>query len=411
MFFHPATLSHPANTIRFRLRLLAFFAVSVIPLHGQIIIRKTAEDQNPPLYLASFNGPADVQRMLVETLRRCDWFRVVSQPATDGYVLNARWEAAGQPQILFQLSKGGQTIASFRQAGSAQDQRRLIHQAVDTLIEKTFSNPGPCDSRIAMVQASQGKKEVVTCNFDGSDMTRLTHNGSISTEPAWSANGRDLVYTLYSGTTTSIVQVDVKAGRQRKIAHFPGLNAGAALSPDGRMVALCLSRDKQVDLYIMQMADGKLQRLTRDIAVESSPTWSPDGRQICYVSDRAGGRPQLSLIPASGGTPKNLLSDFDESVSPDWSPVSNKICFATRQGSQYVIAVVDMAGNDRQKRIVSNAAGDFESPSWGPDGRHLVCSQTVSGGRILCMVDSWSGRMMPITQPGSLSLPSWGRKN
>ncbi len=375
---------------------------------GQIVIHKTAEEQNPQLCLVSFQGPESVRVQLLDSLRRCNWFRVVGSAPADGYSLSAVYLDGSPAQLELRVSKGNQVVAAFRQPGVGQDDRRLVYAAVDGLIGKLFGRPGPCLSQIAAVQASHGKKEIVLCNFDGSEMRRLTHNGSISTEPSWSADGRQLFYTLYSGSRTSIVQVEVAGGRQRRLVAFPGLNAGAVLSPDGRSLALCLSRDNQVDLYVMQMADQSLRRLTRDVAAESSPTWSPDGSRICYVSDRSG-RPQLYVVAAAGGASTALLSDHDEAVSPDWCAVSNSICFSTRQGRQYVIAVVEMGEGGRRKRIVTSAAGDFEAPSWGPDGRHLVCSRATSAGQDLCMVDSWTGRIMPLTQPAGLSLPVWTR--
>jgi TolB protein len=283
-----------------------------------------------------------------------------------------------------------------------------VYAAVDAIIEKLFGTPGPCNSRLALVLAKDGRKEIFTCNFDGSEMQRLTHNRTISTEPSWSRDGRYLVYTVYGRRGTQVAQIDVDAGRQRSIASFPGLNAGAALSPDGTFAALCLSRDGQVDLYVMRVADGKLRRLTRDLAVESSPTWSPRGRRICYVSDRAGGRPQLYLVDSAGGRPSRLATGIDEQVSPDWCPRSNRICFAVRRGREYAVALVDMGAEQPATEVLTSAAGDFEAPTWGPDGRHLMCTREVRGGRKLCLVDSWSGRILPVAEAGPLSLPSWG---
>ena len=395
-------MSHRPLVLALALLSMMFHPVAL----GQITISKDAKHENPRLFVNHVAGSAAVEKKLRETLLRCGWFDVVNQASTSGYVLDGQ-QAGGQ--LGLRVTKGGVAVASVQMTASDADVNTMVYAAVDALIEKLFKTPGPCLSRIAFAMESDGKKEVVTCNFDGSDIKRLTHNGSISTEPDWGATTDSLVYTLYgSGGGTRVMQVDMKRGRQRVIAAFPGLNAGAALSPDGAFVALCLSRDQQIDLYVMRIADGKLRRLTRDRSVESSPTWSPDGKRLCYVSDRAGGRPQLYLIPAGGGRPERVFADYDEAVSPDWSPVSNKICFATRMGGQYVIAVVDMNSNVREKTIISKGPGDFEAPSWGGDGRHLVCTQTMRGGRRIMMLDTWTFRAVAVTEASRISLPSWG---
>jgi Tol biopolymer transport system component len=87
--------------------------------------------------------------------------------------------------------------------------------------------------------------------------------------------------------------------------------------------------------------------------------------------------------------------------------VSNTLCFAMRMGRQYVLGVLDLNSSSPQTKIVTNAAGDWEAPSWAPDGRHVVCSHSAGGRRGLCMVDTWYGRIIPITQPQDHSLPSW----
>ncbi|MDT8389273.1 MAG: hypothetical protein RRC34_02045 [Lentisphaeria bacterium] len=382
-----------------------FCAVFFQTVSGQIVISKDAKHENPQLYVSGFTGSAEVEKKVRETLLRCGWFDVINQAAPTGYVLDGA-EAGGQ--LSLRVQKGGAVVATVQVRVPGDDVNELVYTGVDAVIETLFKTPGPCLSRIAFATENNGKKEVVTCYFDGSGMERLTYNQSISTEPAWGRTTDFLVYTLYgSGGGTRVMQVDMKQGRQRVIAAFPGLNSGAALSPDGAFAALCLSRDQQVDLYVMRIADGKLRRLTRDRSVESSPTWSPDGKHLCYVSDRAGGRPQLYVMPAAGGRAERVFADYAEAVSPDWSPVSNKICFATRMGGQYVIGVLDMAADTREKTIISSGPGDFEAPSWGGDGRHLVCTRTVPGGRQIMMLDTWTPRSIAVTKPGGNSLPSW----
>jgi Tol biopolymer transport system component len=66
-----------------------------------------------------------------------------------------------------------------------------------------------------------------------------------------------------------------------------------------------------------------------------------------------------------------------------------------------------MADASRERKIITNAAGSWESPSWAPDGRHLVCSRRTQSRRELYMVDTWHGRLTLISQSGDFSLPSW----
>ena len=289
-----------------------------------------------------------------------------------------------------------------------------MYRAVDSLISRTFKEGKPaiglCATTIAFAIGSggRGSKEIFTCNFDGSGMQQLTHNNSISTEPSWGPTVSSLVYTLYNHNCTDVALVDPPSKRQRPLSQFPGLNSGATLSPSGAWVALTLSRDRQVELYIMHVASRQLVRLTRDAAVESSPCWSPDGSQICYVSDR-GGKPRLYLIAARGGEAHTLpRGGGAESVSPDWSKVANKVCFATGGGGNYQLALLDMSAPRPVALVIkTDKGGSYESPSWMPDGRHVVCTRQVGrNSRELCMVDTETGRVTRILNAADTSLPS-----
>ena len=394
-----------ANPIRFFAIGLSLLAAEM--LHAQIDIVKAAREANPTLVLRQVQGSATQKKLLLDTLRRCDWFAVSEGAKDPDFIVTARYDSVASGMVSLQVSSSKRGTMSLQARGPSGDSKLSTYRVVDQLLHNLFHVPGICQSRIAFAVGGRGNlKEIYTCRFDGSEARRLTHNGSISTEPSWGSKGRYLVYTLYQHNTTSIVLMDMLRNRQRRLSHFRGLNAGADLSPDGQWIALSLSKDRRVDLYLLPLQGSAPRQLTRNYAVESSPTWSPRGARLCFVSDQAG-KPQLFLMSARGGTPTRLLRERDEAVSPDWSPVSNHICFSTRVGGHYAVAVVDMNNSTRQRKIVTTAAGDWESPSWAPDGRHIVCSRGLRGRRELYQVDTWHGRMIPITRNGDHSLPSW----
>jgi TolB protein len=379
-------------------------------VRGQVDVTKAAGEANPSLVLTQFEGSEVVKKKLLNTLTRCDWFAVQPSAQTADFTVAARYAAGGQENLELRVVARKLGTFSLRAAAPAGHTDEVVYRAVDALLNKAFNIPGLCNTRIAFAVAGAGNlKEVYSCRFDGTDSRRVTHNGSISTEPTWGGNGQLLVYTLYQNNATSVVLVDMARNQQKRLSRFPGLNAGADLSPDCKWAAITLSKDRRVDLFILSAQTGGIARqITSDLAAESSPCWSPRGDQLCYVSDRAG-RPQLFIVSASGGAPSRLLRETEETVSPDWSAVSNKICFAVRQGGQYAVGVVDMADSSRERKIITNAAGSWESPSWAPDGRHVVCSRRTQSRRELYMVDTLHDdhRMVLIAQGGDFSLPSW----
>ncbi len=369
-----------------------------------IIIDVGVKGANPKLAVTGFSGPEAIGSSLKSVLEKCGWFTLTTDAASADFQLSAEYTSGAlQVRVLAKKVKGF-TLTQPAMANEPQDQ--VVYRAVDSVIKQIFQVPGPCAAPIAFAMGGTNNlKEVFTCRFDGTNMQRLTHNNSISTEPSWGPRDATLVYTTYAANTTSVILVDMVADRQRRLSRFPGLNASADLSPDGRFAVLSLSRDQRIDLYLLDVASSQLQRLTQNAAVESSPCWSPNGSEICYVSD-ARGKPQLFRIPARGGSPSPVMSSREETVSPDWSPVTNRICFSRRTGGQYSVGMVDMKTG--QTEILTRAAGDWESPSWAPDGRQIICSRRVGTNRSLYIVDSLLKTARPVTTGPDHSLPNWG---
>ncbi len=367
-------------------------------------VTKTVQG-NPTLGITSFSGDASARGILETMLVRCDWFQVVKDSSADR--AQARLDVtASTNAYLVQARISGAQERIVRVNASGSDWHDAAAKAVDSLLAELFGVPALCTRPIAYVKTDAGgKKEVFTIRIDGSGQKRLTHNNALSTEPAWGHSGA-LVYTLNQNNALKIVLVDLKNNRQRTISSSRGLNASAALSRDGRYVALPLSLGKQVDLYLLDLKEGRRTRLTQDRDVESSPAFSPDGAQICFVSDRTG-RPQLYLISTSGGDVRRLTKGASECVSPDWSPKSNKLCYSTRVNGQYVVAVMDPSNPQGGHEIVTDAAGNWEAPSWAPDGRHIVCTRSTGGKQDLYMVDTLFHTFQPLTKGARLSLPAW----
>lgn len=107
------------------------------------------------------------------------------------------------------------------------------------------------------------------------------------------------------------------------------------ISPDGDTVAF-VKKHSTLDHKGYQSAiclagtDGKHPRkFTSGAKQDHTPRWSPDGEQICFVSNREG-RPQLWLISVDGGEAKQLTYLWNGASGPEWSPDGKKILFTSR---------------------------------------------------------------------------------
>ena len=387
---------------------LLFIALFINLANAQTVSKSvvivTGSD-NPTLAIEAFNGSDAARQKLERMFAISGWFRVVpqNQAAKAVYKVQA---AGNENQFALNLQGNGKSISSQQQAA---DGDQAARQIVDDVLRQLFNVQGLCSCKIAFVLPdAQNRREICTVYPDGAkeSFEILTKNSAISTEPAW-GHANAMVYTLAKNNALHIVLMDLGKRVQRIISSARGLNSSAALSHNGQFVSLALSLGDQVDLYSHDLATNQTKRLTNDRYVESSPCWSPDGKQICYVSDMPG-KPSLFIVNAAGGAPKRLQIGGGECVSPDWSHVSNKLCFSQKgTNGHYIINVLDMAKPGAIAENVTFAAGDWEAPSWAPDGRHLVCTRATGGQREIVIVDTWLKTFRPVTAKGQYSLPAW----
>jgi dipeptidyl aminopeptidase/acylaminoacyl peptidase len=109
----------------------------------------------------------------------------------------------------------------------------------------------------------------------------------------------------------------------------------ARLSPDGGTAVYVVSQvDKEGEeekehttMWLMDMASGQARQFTAGTATDASPRWSPDGKQIAFISSR-GGKPQIHLLPVYGGEAR-ALTRLEQGVgsAPAWSPDGRTIAF------------------------------------------------------------------------------------
>ncbi len=142
--------------------------------------------------------------------------------------------------------------------------------------------------------------------------------------------------------------------------RLTGMNANdgdMAWSPDGRQMAFISDRDGSLDIYLVDTdgVDKNVRRVTRSVTVESSPSWSPDGQWLVFAA-KQDTHSQLYIISASGGERRQLTSDLFENTQPSWSPDGRYIVYLADD----FITLIRPDGSDMQQLFMG---GD---PAWMP---------------------------------------------
>lgn len=348
------------------------------------------------------------KKTLERDLEQSGWFALAPQSGSIR-VSGAARDRGGRLAVQCDV-RGAKDNRSYLAKAYAEDSgraRRLAHVVADDIVFALKGVRGIASTRIAMVGARGGRKDLYACDADGGTMVQVTQDGVPCLAPAWGNDGNSIYYTSFVRGFPDVYKIALGSNRRAKISAFPGLNSGARVSPDGRSIVLTLSKDGNPDLYIMQLASGYLTRLTRTrYAAEASPCWSRDGRQIVFVSDRDGS-PQLYLITAAGGAERRITFHGSQNVAPDWGP-DGRIAYSSKRGN-FQICATDAAG--RESTPLTSDGNDHEDPSWAPDGRHIVYTKTSNWHSDVYILDTMGDPEIRLTRlDGNWYSPAWSPK-
>ena len=340
------------------------------------VVKKGAEKDTVSLAGLKAAGPNGqlFLRTLTRDLELSGWFKVAASGSGGAVSVSGAVADAGSGiQSGCRVSWPGKSFSWAKVSMGPAEVRKQAHQLADEMVKLIAGETGIAQTRIVFVnRRGRDNADLYMCDADGQGVMQITHDNKAAVGPRWAPNGRDIYYTSFLKGYPSVYRLVAGGGERKILASFKGLNTGAAISPDGSRAALILSYQGNPELYVLSLATGQLKRLTQTShGAEASPCWSPDGRSIVYVSDVTK-TPQLYLVDVGSQQSRRLTYKGGENVNPDWS-AKGKIVYATKRGGGYQIAVIDPRVGEGSCELLAQP-GDYEHPSWAPDGRHVICS-------------------------------------
>jgi len=227
----------------------------------------------------------------------------------------------------------------------------------------------------------------------------------------WSRDGNRLAFIAKSGKDDALYVMNPHTKKVTQRFVFAQLNGlqSPSFSPWSDEVVFVGIAGGVSDLYIVDLADGKLQRLTDDRFAELHPQWSPDGKAIVFVTDRGEGTDEakllfgdydLALYHLADKKIENLTNLPGNATSPQWSPDGGEIAFVSDHQSIPNIYRLRLA--DRQITPVTflrnGIAGITETTpalSWSANGKVMVFSAFQKTNWQLYLMDATKAPVAP----------------
>jgi Tol biopolymer transport system component len=227
---------------------------------------------------------------------------------------------------------------------------------------------------------------------DGSGLTGIlegSSGGNWATHPNWSPDGKQITFAIVG---VGIFVIDLDGTNKRMVVEDRG--AGKPdWSPDGRQLVFVSDRHgpekpkasrggwfDPENLFIVNIASGQIRQLTNYDSINTHPDWSPDGKQIAFVSSMDDDW-EIFVINVDSGYLRQLTQNKECDWDPKWSPSGDAIAFwacdKPASPSDSHIWVTDLNGTFLK---LTHDEARNKSPAWSPEGDRLA--YTVSGGSI-----------------------------
>jgi TolB protein len=320
-------------------------------------------------------------------------YRLV-QPMQGDYSFDFR--AAGNGAVELDVSTGKPRKSLLRKTLHGAGSTQALLKACDEAVRATINVPGFFAGKLVYVSKREKGKELFVADTLFLRASQKTNYGAVCCNASWSTNGQGIFFTSDKRLFNDIYFMDLAARKLQRVAAFKGSNLRAVQNPVDRRVAYVLSVTGNPELWLASGIGARPKRITRNNSNESGPCWSPDGRRLIITSDLSG-KPQLYEVALNSGRltriPTNLSRHCSEAA---WNPRNpNRIAYTAAIGGGFQIAEYDVSL--RKSRVLTSGSADALQPEWANDGRHIFFTERKRGATRLMILDAGSDEEARLT--------------
>ena len=358
--------------------------------------------------------------------------------------INPKWSPDGRALAFFRESKNGPgkdiVLASPLGAGSSPviagttvgesfdwspdskalaiaERGSIVLLSLETHLEKRITSPTGSDADSFPAFSPDGRSiafrrgstpwssDLFTVPVDGGPPQQLTRDHRTIGGLAWTANGRELVFSSNRPGAGRLWRIAATGGEPHLVWGAQGDANDVAISRRGNRLAYSVT-EFNANIWRVRVDPDTGQRgaPTKTIystRFQSSPQFSPDGTKVAFESDRTGLH-QL-WITAADGTGARQLTSFDGPLvsRPQWSPDGGRIAVEVHSRGTQLVYIVGPNGGSPQ--LLETHTVDAAAPAWSADGRSIF----FTGGDQIWKTSATGGPSTQITKGGGIrSLPS-----
>lgn len=302
--------------------------------------------------------------------------------------------------------EGSRDIAISRPDGT--DQRILTSDSTGENSDDFAPTWSPNRQHLAFISNRDGNHEIYLAISDGSNFMRLTNTGVDESQISWSPDGKRIAYT--SQSSDGIPQVhwlNVSDLRPNRLLFGSNSEIDPSWSPSGDLIAFSVLDNAGNSSGIFLRNPDGVNRIQLSQSNDRNPVWSPNSKQLAFVSTRDGSEDIYVVeIGENGplGQALRITSTPGRDFGPTWSASGERIAFLSDRNGNVDIFTVSPNGEDLE--TLTRSPVDETSVEWSNDGRLVFESITSELSQLFVM--SPNGDQQQITDgPKPSTLPQW----
>jgi len=330
--------------------------------------------------------PADISAIISADLQRSGQFSPISidkmpnTPSTSNNINYASWHKMGVEAIVMGEIKPAATAGKFIITYELLDvvKGNLGLPEYSAVLDKRRSEATATQLRQASHRISDVVYEKLT-GVRGAFLTRLAYVAvdRQSTHPY------QLRISDYDGYDEKLVL------RSQQPIMSP------SWSPDGRKLVYVSFEKNRSQIYIQDLYTQKRELVTSFPKINGAPSWSPDGKQLVMVLSKDG-QPEIYTLDISSKTLRRITNNRVIDTEPSWTPDGKSVIFSSERGGRPQIYQVELASGTT-KRLTWEGEMNL-SGAITPDGDSLVVVSRQNGNYNISVQDLGSGQLRTLTK-------------
>jgi TolB protein len=289
--------------------------------------------------------------------------------------------------------------------------RRIAHFLSDKIHYVLLGQKGSFNTRLSYVTVTDNNTNdgrsyrLQISDSDGFNPQTVVRSPNPILSPAWSRDQKKLAYVSFKNNRSEVfVVTPFMKTIPVKLPRFDGIASSPTWHPNGKSIALTISKQGNKDIYLYNLKSKQLERLTSNISIDTEASFSPDGKSIAFTSNRTG-QVQVYIKKLKSGKISRATFSGSYNAKPVFSPNGKDLALIHKVGKDYRVALLDIASRDLT--VMTRNKSD-ESPYFSPNGGMIIFSTNRDNKGILSIISLHNNQIVELLQKtGEVREPTW----